>query len=101
MTDHDLRPLLSVADVAIVVGMSEHTIRQAIRDGDLIASKLRGRIRIDPQDVHAWINQSTITPKTTAGERGPLTVVVPPARPVAATPDNVDALLAAARRKAA
>lgn len=101
MTAADIRPLLSVADVAIVVGMSEHTIRQAIRDGDLVASKLRGRIRIDPRDVLRWINDSTITPNGPTVLPAPTRLVPPPVRPLVATPDNVDALLAAARRKAA
>jgi excisionase family DNA binding protein len=58
----DLPRMLSVADVAVVLGLSEYTVRQAVRDGDLPAAKLRGRIRIDPDAVRAWINASPVAP---------------------------------------
>lgn len=95
----DLQPLLSVSDVAIIVGMTDDTVRQAIRDGELPASKLRGRIRITQADVHAWINAAAITPTPTrAADRRPVTIQVP-TLPKAATPENIDALIAAGRRQ--
>lgn len=53
----DHTQLLSVADVAGIVGLSEYTVRDAVRAGELQATKLRGRIRVHPDDLAAWIDQ--------------------------------------------
>jgi excisionase family DNA binding protein len=96
----DLPHLLTVADVADIVGMTDHTIRQAIRDGELPAVKLRGRIRINPADVHAWLDGATITPHGIQPVRGPISLQAP-AQTTSATVDNIDALIANGRRRAA
>ena len=95
-----LQPLLSVADVAAIVGLSEYTIRQAVREGDLPASKLRGRIRIRETDVHTWIATSPAAEPRVARAR--LDRAPAPGRSgVEVTPDNVQAMIAAARRSVA
>lgn len=95
----DLPHLLSVADVADVLGLSEYTVRQAVRDGDLPAAKLRGRIRIDPDAVRAWINASPVTPAAQVARPGLQSVAggVTPAVPAG----SARAMIADARRKRA
>lgn len=48
--------LLTTDDVAALVRLSAETIRDAIRDGDLKASKLRGQWRIHPDDLATWLD---------------------------------------------
>ncbi len=57
--------MLSAADAARITGLSPYTIRAAVRDGELPASKLRGRIRIHPDHLAGWIDNSRITPTPT------------------------------------
>jgi excisionase family DNA binding protein len=54
--------MLTVADVARLTRLSVYTIRAAVRAGELHASKLRGRIRITPDDLADWIADSRIQP---------------------------------------
>jgi len=54
--------MLSPADVAELPGLSRSAIYRAIEDGDLVASKLRGRIRIDRAEVDAWKERSRVRP---------------------------------------
>ena len=61
--------LLDVDQVAEVVGLSPLTVRRALREGDLVGSKLRGRWRIDPANVAAWIDQTTHQPGRTPATR--------------------------------
>lgn len=62
----ELRPLLTVADVATLTGLSEYTIREAIRDLELPAMKLRGRLRIAEDALTVWLDQNTIQPAAPA-----------------------------------
>lgn len=52
--------MLTVRDVAKITTLSEYTVRAAVRDGDLPASKLRGRILVHPDDLAAWIDNGKI-----------------------------------------
>lgn len=52
--------LLTVTDVARIVGLSEYTVRRAIHAGELRASKLRGRLRVRADDVATWVDESTV-----------------------------------------
>lgn len=54
--------MLSVADVARITGLSQYTIRDAVRDCELPATKLRGRIRIHPDDLATWVDENRIRP---------------------------------------
>jgi len=56
------KEFLSVREAAEIVGLSEKALRRAIRDGELPASKPRGRIRIRRADIEAWIKSSRIEP---------------------------------------
>lgn len=95
----DLPHLLSVADVAVVLGLSEYTVRQAVRDGDLPAVKLRGRIRIDPDAVRAWINASPVAPTAPVARPGLQSVSSAVTAGVPA--GSARAMIADARRKRA
>lgn len=66
MSGDSMRPLMGVADVAAFTGLTAYTIRQAIRDGELPASKIRGRLRLDSDDVLAWIDDNRVTPAAAA-----------------------------------
>jgi excisionase family DNA binding protein len=52
--------LLSVAEVAAALGFEQEAIRRAVRRGELPASKINGRIRIDPADVQAWLQEGRV-----------------------------------------
>jgi excisionase family DNA binding protein len=54
------RRLLTVAEVARATGLSVNAIYRAIWSGELQASKLRGRIRVQAQAVAAWIDQARV-----------------------------------------
>lgn len=91
--------LLSVADVAQILGLSEYTIRQAVREGDLPAAKLRGRIRIDPDSVRAWINASPVPTATPV--RRPGLQAVGSSVTAGVPAGSARAMIADARRRAA
>lgn len=69
--------LLTVDEVAKITGLSAYTIRAAVRDCDLPASKLRGRIRIRPDDLAGWVDANRVTPAGVT-ERGLRAVPAPP-----------------------
>lgn len=56
----DLAEMLTVEDVARISGFSAYTVRAAIRDGELVASKPRGRYRVHPDNVAAWMDDTTV-----------------------------------------
>lgn len=55
-----LSPLLTVRDVAAIVGLSEDAVRDAISDGELKATRLRRRIKITEDAVADWIENGQI-----------------------------------------
>ena len=50
------RHLLTVAEVGRATGLSVNAIYRAIWNGELRASKLRGRLRIQDADVDSWVD---------------------------------------------
>lgn len=44
---------LSPREVAAALGLSRSAVYRLIEDGELPAYKVRGRLRIEPQEVHA------------------------------------------------
>lgn len=69
------RRLLTVSDVAETTGLSPNAVYRAVADGELRASKLRGRLRIQLADLDAWIDSNLVT------SRGSHEEPPPPARP--------------------
>lgn len=52
--------LLSVADVAEAIGLSTNAVYRAISAGELRASKLRGRLRVQRSDLDRWIDSNVV-----------------------------------------
>ena len=55
---HDDAPgarLLTIKQVAGGCQLSEKAVRRAISDGELVAVKLRSRLRVTSEDFEAWI----------------------------------------------
>jgi excisionase family DNA binding protein len=75
------RRLLTVSEVAETTGLSSNAVYRAISDGELRASKLRGRLRIQLADLDAWIDSNLVTtrlmPKTPPAPARPLGRNVP------------------------
>jgi excisionase family DNA binding protein len=57
--------LLSVTEVAEATGLSPNAVYRAIWAGELLASKLRGRLRIQVADLEDWIASNRVS---TSGE---------------------------------
>jgi excisionase family DNA binding protein len=55
--------LVSVAEVASLVGLSAKAVRRAVERGELPASKLCGRIRVRREDVDAWVESNQVRPR--------------------------------------
>ena len=58
--------LLSVAEAAEILGVSEKSVRGAISRGELPASKVCGRIRIAKRDLRAWVEANRVTRRETS-----------------------------------
>lgn len=54
------RRLLSVGEVADATGLSPNAVYRAVADGELRASKLRGRLRIQLADLDDWIDSNLV-----------------------------------------
>jgi excisionase family DNA binding protein len=54
--------LLTPAQIADSVSLSVKAVYRAIERGDLIASKLCGRLRVREDDVEAWIEACRVEP---------------------------------------
>lgn len=52
--------MLTVDDVARITRLSKITIRAAVRDGDLSATRLRRRILVSSDDLAAWIDSGKV-----------------------------------------
>ena len=72
------RRLLAVSEVAEATGLSSNAVYRAISDGQLRASKLRGRLRIELADLDVWIDSNLVT--TRAVHEEPPAPARPPRR---------------------
>ena len=54
------RRLLTVAEVAEATGLSSNAVYRAIAAGELRASKLRGRLRVQNADLDLWIDSNVV-----------------------------------------
>ena len=54
------RLLLTVSEVAEVTGLSSNAVYRAIAAGELRASKLRRRLRVQRADLKAWIDANVV-----------------------------------------
>jgi excisionase family DNA binding protein len=58
--------LLTVNEAAALAGLKHLAVRKAINRGELAASKLCGRIRVDPADIRRWIAAGSVEPGSAA-----------------------------------
>jgi excisionase family DNA binding protein len=76
------RGLLSVRKVAELAGFSEMAIYRAISAGELRASKLRGQLRIRPEDFDKWVDENVVdAARGYEPSRVPVAAAVNQARP--------------------
>jgi excisionase family DNA binding protein len=54
------RRLLTVGEVAEATGLSSNAVYRAIAAGELRASKLRGRLRVQLADLDVWIDSNVV-----------------------------------------
>jgi excisionase family DNA binding protein len=54
--------MLSPDDVARVCGLSRRAVYRAIARGELRASRLCNRLRVQPAELERWIGERTTTP---------------------------------------
>jgi excisionase family DNA binding protein len=64
--------MLSPEDCARRCSLSRRAIYRAIERGELPAAKLCGRLRIDPDDLDAWITQSRVERSERVGHQPPV-----------------------------
>jgi len=55
--DVQAKPYLSVEEATILIGLSQWSIRHAIRKGELRAAKIGARVVIDKRDLTAFIEE--------------------------------------------
>ena len=55
---------LSPREVAAALGLSRSAVYRLIEDGELPAYKVRGRLRIEPQEVHALKQRNRVQPRS-------------------------------------
>lgn len=65
---------LSIADAADRLGLKDAAIRRAINRGELPASKICSRIRIDEIDFEKWIEANRVSPVSTPVASAPVHV---------------------------
>jgi excisionase family DNA binding protein len=86
--------LLTPREVAARAQISYHAVLRAINAEELVASRLRGRLRVRRSDFDAWIEGNRVR----APKEAPLKLVdVPPRRPRPLEPGSLDALTAIER----
>jgi excisionase family DNA binding protein len=61
------RLLLTVSEVAEATGLSSNAVYRAIAAGELRASKLRRRLRVQRVDLEAWIDSNVVCARGLGG----------------------------------
>ena len=74
------RHLLTVAEVAEATGFSTNAVYRAIWSGELRASKLRGRLRVQAADIEVWIDSNVVVAAPRSTHHKPRVLVHPPRR---------------------
>jgi excisionase family DNA binding protein len=62
------RPLLTIAETGTRLNLNERTVRRLIARGDLPAVRLGNSIRVDPDDLEAWLEERLISREGSAIE---------------------------------
>lgn len=97
-----LNNMLTVQEAAGIVKLTQWAIYRAIARGDLVAYKPGGRLRINEDDLQAWLEATRVSPA--APEQPPAPRIVPPPDLIASprrgsTEDTLRARVRAKRRK--
>ncbi len=71
--------MLTVQEAADLVRLTQWTIYRAIARGALVAYKPGGRLRINEDDLQAWLESTRVSPSQPTQARVPQPVVPPPA----------------------
>lgn len=58
MSAIDLRPLLSVPEVATILHVSRQTAYRLIREGEIPSLKVGGSVRVRPEDLAVLLGQT-------------------------------------------
>jgi hypothetical protein len=69
--------VLTTQDVARLSGFATKTVLRAIRAGDLVASKVRGKYRVWPADYRRWIDGRRVAPSPNSSEGAPVPLPLP------------------------
>jgi excisionase family DNA binding protein len=76
------RQLLTVAEVGRETGLSTNAVYRAISSGELRASTLRGRLRVQRSDIEAWVDAARVPARRAEpARRGPSPTPRAQARP--------------------
>lgn len=54
---------LSPAEVSAEMGLSRSAVYRAIEDGDLVAYRVRGRLRVEPAELAAFKKRKRVKPR--------------------------------------
>jgi excisionase family DNA binding protein len=83
-------PLLTIADVAARLNVSEKTVRRMVERSDLPVVRLGHRsLRVDPDELEAWLySNGSYYPLADPAERRRRVVVAMPRRPLAGPEDE-------------
>lgn len=69
--------MLTVQEAATIVKLTQWAIYRAIQRGDLVAYKPGGRLRINEDDLQAWLEATRVSPPNTPAPL-PARIVPPP-----------------------
>ena len=61
-TRRSVTTMLAPAQVARLTNLSRAAVYRAIDRGELRASRLCGRLRVDPEDLEAWKARNVVSP---------------------------------------
>jgi excisionase family DNA binding protein len=90
--------MLEVEDVCRILGLSEYTVWNMLRSGELAGHKVRGRWRVWPHDLAAYIDDCRVNVTPILADTGH---VIPPRPKNAPPPGSARAAIRASRNKAA
>jgi len=58
-----MEEMLTPEDIAKILNVSEYTVREKLRDGDIKGKKVRNQWRVKPSDLQDYINSPNPQPE--------------------------------------
>jgi excisionase family DNA binding protein len=77
--------MLTVRQAAARAALSEWAIRRAIHDGELVAYKPRGQLRIHEADFDLWLEGTKVVARPSERRQTPVRLTPSPSYPEGAT----------------